>query len=105
MFRSIYTHKIMQRLQKMRPLAALTTVVTVLIGGLLLLPLILLFVFVGFIGMTLLRHQYMQHHRAASSPLSTANPKDNIYHQHPNIERENSNQQSCLSHAKSAELS
>ncbi|ABI70158.1 hypothetical protein [Shewanella frigidimarina] len=105
MFRSIYTHKIMQRLQKMRPLAALTTVVTVLIGGLLLLPLILLFVFVGFIGMTLLRRQYMRQHHAASSPLSTANPKDNIYHQHPNIERENSNQQSCLSHAKSAELS
>lgn len=105
MFRSIYTHKIMQRLQKMRPLAALTTVVTVLIGGLLLLPLILLFVFVGFIGMTLLSRQYMRQHHAASSPLSTANPKDNIYHQHPNIERENSNQQSCLSHAKSAELS
>lgn len=105
MFSSIYTHKIMQRLQKMRPLAALTTVVTVLIGGLLLLPLILLFVFVGFIGMTLLSRQYMRQHHAASSPLSTANPKDNIYHQHPNIERENSNQQSCLSHAKSAELS
>ena len=105
MFRSIYTHKIMQRLQKMRPLAALTTVATVLIGGLLLLPLILLFVFVGFIGMTLLSRQYMRQHHAASSPLSTANPKDNIYHQHPNIERENSNQQSCLSHAKSAELS
>ncbi|HBF46134.1 MAG TPA: hypothetical protein DDW91_06505 [Shewanella frigidimarina] len=99
----------MQRLQKMRPLAALTTVVTVLIGGLLLLPLIvpliLLFVFVGFIGMTLLSRQYMRQHHAASSPFSTANPKDNIYHQHPNIERENSNQQSCLSHAKSAELS
>ncbi|MEM5505235.1 hypothetical protein ACRN9Z_11525 [Shewanella frigidimarina] len=105
MFSSIYTHKIIQRLQKMRPLAALTTVVTVLIGGLLLLPLILLFVFVGFIGMTLLSRQYMRQHHAASSPLSTANPKDNIYHQHPNIERENSNQQSCLSHAKSAELS
>ncbi|MGI2105433.1 hypothetical protein ACRN9A_09730 [Shewanella frigidimarina] len=105
MFRSIYTHKIMQRLQKMRPLAALTTVVTVLIGGLLLLPLILLFVFVGFIGMTLLSRQYMRQHHAASSPLSTANPKDNIYHEHPNIERENSNQKSCLSHAKSAELS
>lgn len=105
MFRSIYTHKIMQRLQKMRPLPALTTVVTVLIGGLLLLPLILLFVFVGFIGMTLLSRQYMRQHHAASSPLSTANPKDNIYHEHPNIERENSNQQSCLSHAKSAELS
>ena len=105
MFSSIYTHKIIQRLQKMRPLAALTTVVTVLIGGLLLLPLILLFVFVGFIGMTLLSRQYMRQHHAASSPFSTANPKDNIYHQHPNIERENSNQQSCLSHAKSAELS
>lgn len=105
MFSSIYTHKIIQRLQKMQPLAALTTVVTVLIGGLLLLPLILLFVFVGFIGMTLLSRQYMRQHHAASSPLSTANPKDNIYHQHPNIERENSNQQSCLSHAKSAELS
>ncbi|MGI2109837.1 hypothetical protein ACRN9C_10605 [Shewanella frigidimarina] len=105
MFSSIYTHKIMQRLQKMRPLAALTTVVTVLIGGLLLLPLVLLFVFVGFIGMTLLSRQYMRQHHAASTPLSTANPKDNIYHQHPNIERENSNQQSCLSHAKSAELS
>lgn len=105
MFSSIYTHKIMQRLQKMRPLAALTTVVTVLIGGLLLLPLVLLFVFVGFIGMTLLSRQYMRQHHAASTPLSTANPKDNIYHEHPNIERENSNQQSCLSHAKSAELS
>ena len=105
MFRSIYTHKIMQRLQKMRPLAALTTVATVLIGGLLLLPLILLFVFVGFIGMTLLSRQYMRQHHAASTPLSTANPKDNIYHEHPNIERENSNQKSCLSHAKSAELS
>ncbi|MGI2178074.1 hypothetical protein [Shewanella frigidimarina] len=105
MFSSIYTHKIMQRLQKMRPLAALTTVVTVLIGGLLLLPLILLFVFVGFIGMTLLSRQYMRQHHAASTPLSTANLKDNIYHQHPNIERENSNQKSCLSHAKSAELS
>lgn len=105
MFSSIYTHKIMQRLQKMRPLAALTTVVTVLIGGLLLLPLILLFVFVGFIGMTLLSRQYMRQHHAASTPLSTANPKDNIYHEHPNIERENSNQKSCLSHAKSAELS
>ena len=105
MFSSIYTHKIIQRLQKMRPLAALTTVVTVLIGGLLLLPLILLFVFVGFIGMTLLSRQYMRQHHAASSPLSTANPKDNIYHEHPNIERENSNQKSCLSHAKSAELS
>ncbi|MBB1381462.1 hypothetical protein H5071_05660, partial [Shewanella sp. SR41-2] len=90
---------------KMRPLAALTTVVTVLIGGLLLLPLILLFVFVGFIGMTLLSRQYMRQHHAASTPLSTANPKDNIYHEHPNIERENSNQKSCLSHAKSAELS
>ncbi|MFT6132258.1 MAG: hypothetical protein ACJAW2_000976, partial [Shewanella sp.] len=31
MFSSIYTHKIMQHLQKMRPLAALTTVATVLI--------------------------------------------------------------------------
>jgi hypothetical protein len=105
MFSSIYTHKIMQRLQKMRPLAALTTVATVLIGGLLLLPLILLFVFVGFIGMTLLSRQYMRQHHAASSPLSTANPKDDIYHDHPNIERENSNQKSRLSHAKSAGLS
>tara|TARA_R110001592_G_scaffold6098_3_gene33104 strand:- start:7 stop:264 length:258 start_codon:yes stop_codon:yes gene_type:complete len=70
----------MQHLQKMRPLAALTTVATVLIGGLLLLPLILLFVFVGFIGMTLLSRQYMRQHHAASSPLSTANPKDDIYH-------------------------
>ena len=105
MFSSIYTHKIMQRLQKMRPLAALTTVATVLIGGLLLLPLILLFVFVGFIGMTLLSRQYMRQHRTASSPLSTANPKDDIYHNHPNIERENSNQTSRLSHAKSAGLS
>ncbi|MBO1897213.1 hypothetical protein HNW13_015860 [Shewanella sp. BF02_Schw] len=113
MFSSIYTHKIMQRLQKMRPLAAFTTVATVLIGGLLLLPLILLlivplillFVFVGFIGMTLLRRQYMRQHRTASSPLSTANPKDDIYHDHPNIERENSNQKSRLSHAKSAGLS
>ncbi|QHS11895.1 hypothetical protein [Shewanella sp. Arc9-LZ] len=105
MFSSIYTHKIMQSLQKMRPLAALTTVATVLIGGLLLLPLILLFVFVGFIGMTLLRRQYMRQHRTASSPLSTANPKDDIYHDHPNIERENSNQKSRLSHAKSAGLS
>jgi hypothetical protein len=113
MFSSIYTHKIMQSLQKMRPLAALTTVATVLIGGLLLLPLILLlivplillFVFVGFIGMTLLSRQYMRQHRTASSPLSTANPKDDIYHNHPNIERENSNQTSRLSHAKSAGLS
>ncbi|PKH34387.1 hypothetical protein [Shewanella sp. ALD9] len=105
MFSSIYTHKIMQHLQKMRPLAALTTVATVLIGGLLLLPLILLFVFVGFIGMTLLSRQYMRQHHAASSPLSTANPKDDIYHNHPNIERENSNQKSRLSHAKSAGLS
>jgi hypothetical protein len=105
MFSSIYTHKIMQRLQKMRPLAALTTVATVLIGGLLLLPLILLFVSVGFIGMTLLSRQYMRQHRTASSPLSTANPKDDIYHDHPNIERENSNQKSRLSHAKSAGLS
>ncbi|WP_351008594.1 hypothetical protein [Shewanella sp. S1-58-MNA-CIBAN-0166] len=105
MFSSIYTHKIMQHLQKMRPLAALTTVATVLIGGLLLLPLILLFVFVGFIGMTLLSRQYMRQHRTASSPLSTANPKDDIYHDHPNIERENSNQKSRLSHAKSAGLS
>jgi hypothetical protein len=105
MFSSIYTHKIMQRLQKMRPLAAFTTVATVLIGGLLLLPLILLFVFVGFIGMTLLSRQYMRQHRTASSPLSTANPKDDIYHDHPNIERENSNQKSRLSHAKSAGLS
>jgi hypothetical protein len=105
MFSSIYTHKIMQRLQKMRPLAAFTTVATVLIGGLLLLPLILLFVFVGFIGMTLLSRQYMRQHRTASSPLSTANPKDDIYHNHPNIERENSNQKSRLSHAKSAGLS
>lgn len=109
MFSSIYTHKIMQSLQKMRPLAALTTVATVLIGGLLLLPLIvpliLLFVFVGFIGMTLLSRQYMRQHHAASSPLSTANPKDDIYHDHPNIERENSNQKSRLSHAKSAGLS
>ncbi|MEH6735145.1 MAG: hypothetical protein V7690_10925 [Shewanella sp.] len=113
MFSSIYTHKIMQRLQKMRPLAALTTVTTVLIGGLLLLPLILLlivplillFVFVGFIGMTLLSRQYMRQHRTASSPLSTANPKDDIYHNHPNIERENSNQTSRLSHTKSAGLS
>jgi hypothetical protein len=109
MFSSIYTHKIMQRLQKMRPLATLTTVATVLIGGLLLLPLILplilLFVFVGFIGMTLLSRQYMRQHRTASSPLSTANPKDDIYHDHPNIERENSNQKSRLSHAKSAGLS
>jgi hypothetical protein len=105
MFSSIYTHKIMQHLQKMRPLAALTTVATVLIGGLLLLPLILLFVFVGFIGMTLLSRQYMRQHRTASSPLSTANPKDDIYHNHPNIERENSNQTSRLSHAKSAGLS
>ncbi|WP_350977401.1 hypothetical protein [Shewanella sp. AC34-MNA-CIBAN-0136] len=104
MFSSIYTHKIMQHLQKMRPLAALTTVATVLIGGLLLLPLILLFVFVGFIGMTLLSRQYMRQHRTASSPLSTANPKDDIYHDHPNIERENSNQKSRLSHAKSAGL-
>ncbi|MFT6124919.1 MAG: hypothetical protein ACJAV0_001059 [Shewanella sp.] len=95
----------MQHLQKMRPLAALTTVATVLIGGLLLLPLILLFVFVGFIGMTLLSRQYMRQHRTASSPLSTANPKDDIYHDHPNIERENSNQKSRLSHAKSAGLS
>jgi hypothetical protein len=113
MFSSIYTHKIMQRLQKMRPLATLTTVATVLIGGLLLLPLILLlivplillFVSVGFIGMTLLSRQYMRQHRTASSPLSTANPKDDIYHDHPNIERENSNQKSRLSHAKSAGLS
>jgi hypothetical protein len=105
MFSSIYTHKIMQRLQKMRPLAAFTTVATVLIGGLLLLPLILLFVFVGFIGMTLLSRQYMRQHRTASSPLSTANPKDDIYHNHPNIERENSNQTSRLSHTKSAGLS
>jgi hypothetical protein len=105
MFSSIYTHKIMQHLQKMRPLAALTTVATVLIGGLLLLPLILLFVFVGFIGMTLLSRQYMRQHHAASSPLSTANPKDDIYHNHPNIERENSNQTSRLSHTKSAGLS
>lgn len=105
MFSSIYTHKIMQHLQKMRPLAALTTVATVLIGGLLLLPLILLFVFVGFIGMTLLSRQYMRQHRTASSPLSTANPKDDIYHDHPNIERENSNQTSRLSHTKSAGLS
>jgi hypothetical protein len=103
----------MQRLQKMRPLATLTTVATVLIGGLLLLPLILLlivplillFVSVGFIGMTLLSRQYMRQHRTASSPLSTANPKDDIYHNHPNIERENSNQTSRLSHAKSAGLS
>jgi hypothetical protein len=60
---------------------------------------------VGFIGMTLLSRQYMRQHRTASSPLSTANPKDDIYHDHPNIERENSNQKSRLSHAKSAGLS
>jgi hypothetical protein len=109
MFSSIYTHKIVQRSQKMRPLAALTTVVTVLVGGWLLLrlivPLILLFVFVGFIAMTLLSRQYMRQHRTASSPISTANPRNDIYHDHPNIEQENSNQKSRLSHTRSAELS
>jgi hypothetical protein len=112
MFSSIYTHKIVQRSQKMRPLAVLTTIATVLVGGLLLLPLIvplivpliLLFVFVGFIGMTLLSCQYMRQHRTASSPLSTANPRNDIYHDHPNIKRENSNQKSRLSHTRSAEL-
>jgi hypothetical protein len=63
MFSSINLHNIIQRLRKMRPYTALATVVTVLLGGLLLLPLILLFVFVGFIGMTLLRNQYMKHNR------------------------------------------
>jgi hypothetical protein len=108
MFSSINQHNIIQRLRKMRPLAALTTVVTVLVGGLLLLPLIvpliLLFVSVGFIGMTLLNRQYKRHHRTASSPLSTANPRNDIYHGHPKIERENSNQKSRLSHTKSADI-
>jgi hypothetical protein len=104
MFSSINLHNIIQRLRKMRPLAALTTVVTVLVGGLLLLPLIVLFVFVGFIGMTLLSCQYMRQHRTASSPLSTANPRNDIYHEHPNIKRENSNQKSRLSHTKSADI-
>ncbi|AZG33978.1 MULTISPECIES: hypothetical protein [Shewanella] len=63
MFSSINLHNIIQRLRKMRPYTALATVATVLLGGLLLLPLILLFVFVGFIGMTLLRNQYMKHNR------------------------------------------
>jgi uncharacterized protein (DUF58 family) len=100
MFSSIYTHKIMQRLQKMRPLATLTTVATVLIGGLLLLPLILLlivplillFVSVGFIGMTLLSRQYMRQHSTA--PFSADNKVNDRYNAHHNLERDSPNEPS-----------
>jgi hypothetical protein len=95
MFSSINLHNIIQRLRKMRPLAALTTVVTVLVGGLLLLPLILLFVFVGFIGMTLLSCQYMRQHRTA--PFSADNIVNDRYHAHHNLERDSPNEPSQTS--------
>lgn len=89
MFRLISTHALIQRLQKMRPLAAMTTVITILLGGLLMLPLILLFILVGFIGITLLSRQYMKPYRSAPfSPLLSPSPSKDRYHTHPNIKQE-----------------
>ncbi len=74
-------HKFIQRLRKMRPIAVFTTAVTILLAFLLLLPLILLFILVGFIGMTLLSRQYMKPHRSASSsPFLSSHSQNNKYH-------------------------
>ncbi|MGX9462727.1 hypothetical protein ACWXWU_16060 [Shewanella sp. A14] len=81
-------HKLIQRLRKMGPFSALVTTAAIILGGLMLLPLILLFAFVAFIGMTLLSRQYMNYHRV--SPHSPPKPNHDGYRAHPNLERETS---------------
>ncbi|GGP93730.1 hypothetical protein [Shewanella ulleungensis] len=88
MFSSINLWHIRQRLCQMRPLNALLSLLLIIVGSLILLPLILLFLIVGFIGMTLLSRQYLGKQTPASNMVSSTNLQQNMYQQHPNIERE-----------------
>ncbi|AZG75013.1 hypothetical protein [Shewanella livingstonensis] len=98
MFSSINALQIIQRLRRMRPLTALVTMVTFLLGFVLLLPLLLLFVAVGFIGMTLLGRQYMNRHRSrASAPFSAPSPIYDSYNIYQNLERDCPNEHSKTS--------
>ncbi|WP_445775725.1 hypothetical protein [Shewanella sp.] len=88
MFSSLNLRHITQHLRQMRPLTALLSVLLIIVGSLILLPLVLLFLVVGFIGMTLLSRQYLGKQGIASRVCSTATPNKDRYQQYPNIEKE-----------------
>ena len=88
MFSSINLWHIRQRLRHMRPLTALFSLTLIIVGSLILLPLVLLFLIVGFMGMTLLSRKYLGKQSPTSNMFPSKVRHQDRYQQHPNIEKE-----------------